>query len=119
MELIDMTGVRTTANIAQTTLNRGVNLLRGEDESEEGGGGGGGGRDNIENKKQHAHVSSSSPPPKRAVLLTAFLACLGFVFLALNLIIAFGREVVKNEEIWQFIKEAKCGTTTTTTFPNE
>jgi hypothetical protein len=45
-------------------------------------------------------IAGNSNPRKTAIALTAFLACLSFLIIAINLTVSFITDLVKNDKLW-------------------
>ena len=48
-------------------------------------------------------VEGGFPPRRRALLLTAFLACLSFLIFGINALITFIINLTKTEELWNYL----------------
>lgn len=44
-------------------------------------------------------------PKKRAIILTAFLACLSFLFIVVNMIVSSVMTLVENEKVWRHVAD--------------
>ena len=58
---------------------------------------------NILPQGVHRQRQNNNEPKKRAVLLTAFLACLSFLVLIINSIISFVTELMDNNKLWEYV----------------
>jgi hypothetical protein len=50
---------------------------------------------------------SHSSPKKRAIVLTAFLACLSFLLLVINTVVSFATDLIQNQQLWTYLQKAE------------
>ena len=59
----------------------------------------------VEKLADQVEQNQIPPPKKRAIILTAFLACLSFLIFCVNLLVSFVLDLTKNEEMWQYLHQ--------------
>ena len=62
--------------------------------------------DNVEKAislEKTSEAATQAAPKKRAIILTAFLACLSFLIFASNLIVSFSSDLIHNEMMWNHL----------------
>jgi hypothetical protein len=57
----------------------------------------------TEEGREEGGETSRIVPSKRTVALSAFLACLSFIVIAINLLISFGNDLVQNDKMWNWL----------------
>jgi hypothetical protein len=96
----NMLATAAAATTAASALFSPIHSVR-EEEEEYGGGGGGGEEEGNEKRNRTAGKwKRHASPIKKATALSAFVACLTFLIIALSLLIAFFTDLIQNDKMW-------------------
>jgi hypothetical protein len=52
-------------------------------------------------------MGAETSPKKRAIVLTAFLACLSFLLLVIDTVVSFATDLIQNQQLWKYLQKAE------------